>query len=169
MNKPRLCTIWLYLAAGSALLLGQDYQGNLDNASCGSISGWAWNGTTSPINVDFYDGTVYVTTLLANQNTGSDSYVDGGYHGFSLTTPATLKDNQIHTIYARFGGTTINLGSDPRTIQCESSSTGYQYYYSDTFQSINTTNWTQDGTLSILSARQKKSWVHSGSGSLPSE
>jgi hypothetical protein len=60
--------------------------------------------------------------------------LDGGYHGFSLTTPATLKDNQIHSIYVRYGGTTINLGSDPRTIQCDSSSPSYQYYYTDTLQ-----------------------------------
>jgi len=103
----------------------------------GSIVGWAWDGTTSPIHVDFYDGTVYLTSVLANQNTGSDSWVGGGYHGFSLTTPATLQDNQIHSIYVRYGGTTVNLGGD--------SSTGYQYYYTDTLASINTANWTQNG------------------------
>jgi hypothetical protein len=128
MNKRRLGLLYLYLAAGSGLLLGQGSQGNLDSANCASITGWAWNGTTSPINVDFYHSAVYVTSMLANQDTGSDSYVDGGYHGFSLSTPATLKDNQIHNIYVSYGGSTVNIGSDPRTIQCDSSSTGYVYY-----------------------------------------
>jgi RHS repeat-associated protein len=163
MRKSAFCL--LYLALGCGLLLGQSYQGNLDSAGCGSIVGWAWNYTTSPIMVDFYDGTVYVTSMLANQNTGSDSYVDGGYHGFSLPTPATLKDNQIHTIYVRYGGTGMNLGSDPRTIQCDSSSTGYQYYYTDTLQSINTNNWTQNGTLSTSSGWGLNT-SSSGSGSL---
>ena len=148
MRKPRLYL--LYLAAGSGLLLGQSYQGNLDSANCGSITGYAWNGTTTPINVDFYDGATYVTSVLANQDTGTDSYLEGDYHGFSLPTPLTLKDNQIHSIYVRYGGTTINLGSDPRTIQCDSSSPGYQYYFTDTLQSINTTNWTQNGTLTVV-------------------
>ncbi|MGA2136150.1 MAG: hypothetical protein ABSH50_27995, partial [Bryobacteraceae bacterium] len=83
------------------------------------------------------------------------SSANGAYHGFNLPTPASLKDNQIHSIYARHGGTTTNVASLPdtgaRTIQCDSSSTGYQYYFTDTLQSINTTNWTQNGTLSVLS------------------
>jgi hypothetical protein len=169
MIRLRGSLIYLYLMVGAALLLGQDYQGNLDSAGCGTIVGWAWNGTANPINVDFYDGTVFVTSTLANINTGNpDSYIDGGYHGFSLSTPSTLKDNQIHNIYARYGGTTINVGSDPRTIQCDSSSTGYQYYATDTLQSINTTNWTENGALSILSG-WGLSATSSGAGSLISK
>ncbi|MGA2591426.1 MAG: hypothetical protein ABSH32_16015 [Bryobacteraceae bacterium] len=156
----------LYLAAGSGLLLGQ-YQGNLDSASCSGISGWASNGATT-INVDYYDGTVYLTSTLANQNTGSDSYVDGGYHGFYLALPPTLMDNQIHSIYVRYGGTTVNVGSDPRTIQSDSSSTGYKYYYTDTLESINTANWTQNGTLAVLPT-WGLSATSSGGGSLISK
>ena len=49
----------------------------------------------------------------------------------------------------RRSGAPLVPASVARTIQCESSSSGYQYYYKDTFQSINTTNWTQNGTLSV--------------------
>ncbi len=100
--------------------------------------------------MDIYDGTVYLTTVFADLNTGSDSYYDGSYYGFSLALPAALQDNQVHSIYARYGGTTTNLGSDPRTIQCDATSPGYQYYYTDTLESISTSNWTQNGTLSVL-------------------
>jgi hypothetical protein len=37
MRKPAFYL--LYLALGSGLLLGQDYQGNLDGAGCGGIIG----------------------------------------------------------------------------------------------------------------------------------
>lgn len=43
----------------------------------------------------------------------------------------------------------MNLTNAPRTLQCDSSSTGYTYYYTDTFASINTSNWTQNGTVSV--------------------
>jgi len=35
-------------------------------------------------------------------------------------------------------------------LQCNSSSTGYTYYYTDSFTSINSSNWTQNGSVSIL-------------------
>jgi hypothetical protein len=165
MRNLGLCI--LYLILGSGLLLGQSYQGNLDGAGCGSIFGWAWNSTATPISVDIYDSTVYVTTLTANLNTGNSDSMnpDGGYRGFMLDTPAVFKDNQIHSVYVRYGGTTINLGSDPRTIQCDSTSPGYQYYYTDTLQSINTSNWNQNGTLAISSG-WGLSATSSGGGSL---
>ena len=81
----------------------------------GGISGWARNGATA-INVDIYDGTVYLTTVFADLNTGSDSYYDGSYYGFSLALPAALQDNTSpQRSTPRYRGTTTNLGSDPRT------------------------------------------------------
>jgi hypothetical protein len=136
-----------------------------------SITGWASNGA-STINVDFYDGAAYLTSTAANVNSGSDSYVDGAYHGFSLPTPASLKDNQVHNIFVRYGGTTTNVASLPdtgsRAIQCDSSSTAYQYYFTDTLLSINTTNWTQNGTLAVLPT-WGLSATSSGGGSLISK
>jgi hypothetical protein len=64
MTKLRGYLIFLYLTVGGTLLLGQSYQGNLDSAGCGAIVGWAWNGTANPINVGFYDGTVFVTSMV---------------------------------------------------------------------------------------------------------
>ncbi len=158
-----------YAAFGSGLLFAQSLTGNLDAAGCGSITGWAYNGSTTQISVDFYDGATFITTVVANQNSGSDSIINGVEHGFVLYTPSTLKDNQIHTIYARYSGTTVNLGSDPRTIQCDSSSTGYQYYYTDTLETINTaTDWYQNGTAAVLSG-WGLSTTTAGGGSLISK
>lgn len=79
----------LYLALGSGLLFGQ-YGGSFDQASCGTLSGWAWNGTDTPMNVDVYDGAVYVTSTLANQYRADlpGAGIGNGYHAFSLTTPS---------------------------------------------------------------------------------
>jgi hypothetical protein len=109
----------LYLALGSGLLLGQSYQGNLDGAGCGSIFGYAWNYTATPISVDIYDSTVYVTTVAANMYTGNSDSInpDGGYRGFSLDTPAVLKDNQIHSIYARYSGPRCHRRARPGPLQ----------------------------------------------------
>ena len=70
---------------------------------------------------------------------------------------------------------TINIATSPDTgahaslaIQCDSSSTGYQYYFTDTLQSINTTNWTKHGTATVLPT-WGLSTTSSGGGSLISK
>ena len=159
-----------YFALGTGLLFGQSYQGSFDQATCGTISGWASDQSqpNTPINVDIYDGTVYVTSVPANLPGNNN-------HSFNLPTPPTLKDNQIHNIYARYGGTTTDLPADIGTIsnvlrplQCNSSSAGYTYYYNDTFSSINAANWTQNGSASVLTG-WGLSTTSSGGGSLISK
>ena len=65
--------------------------------------------------------------------------------------PASVKDNQLHAIYAVFTGTTVPLTDSPQVIQCNTASTGYQYSYSDSFTSINTTYWTKYGRTGVYS------------------
>ena len=150
----RLCRICLfYLTLGCAASFGQSYNGYFDTAGCGTIGGWAWDGTNNRISVDIYDGGVYVTSAPANQYRADlqAAGIGDGSHGFSLPFPTTLKDNQIHNLYARFGGTTINLAATPRPLQCASSSTGYTYYYSELYSSspytFNAANWTKNGSI----------------------
>jgi len=59
--------------------------------------------------VDIYDGSVYVMSAPAGQYRA-----DVGYHAFNVLPPSSLKDNQIHNIYVKYGGTTTNLPADPR-------------------------------------------------------
>lgn len=100
--------------------------GYLDIADCNSIVGWAWDRTNpnGAIFVDIYDGnTLIAGNVLANQfrqdllNAGKGN----GQHGFSINTPASLKDGKPHSIGVKFtSGTNAGnyLGSSPRPIVC---------------------------------------------------
>src|SRR5260370_19283814 len=111
----------------------QNYQGYLDAANCSIIGGWAYdsNNLGSSINVDIYDGSTFVTTTPANQYRA-----DVGYHAYTIYTPASLKNNQYHYIYVKYGGTNLLLNNSYHPLYCSATSNGHQYYYSDTFHSI---------------------------------
>jgi fibronectin type 3 domain-containing protein len=123
-----------YIYAGGRLVATEEpvaatasYNGYLDGTDCNSIYGWAWdaNQPNTPINVDLYDSNTFIATVAANQfrqdlvNAG----IGNGYHGFSVTTPPSLKDGQTHTIYAKYGGTGTNLNATPKTVTCVASQT----------------------------------------------
>ncbi len=90
------------------------YEGYLDTATCSALTGWAadHNRLNTVINVDLYDGPAYLTTVAANQlRPDVGAYLgDAGYHGFTWTVPASLKDGRTHSLSAKFGGTATNLG-----------------------------------------------------------
>ena len=149
-----LRNVLLSLFASTAALYAQGYAGNLESASCSTVTGWAWNSVypNAAITVDLYDYITPVATVTANIYR-SDLYADGygnGYHGFSFTIPPYLKDGHQHVIDAYFGGTQITLNYT-QSFTCPAGSTGYQYYYNDALTSINTSNWIQNGSLSASS------------------
>jgi len=120
-------------------------------ADCNQLAGWAWDSTqpNTSINVDIYDGTTFVATVLAS-NFRQDLYNAGygnGNHGYSFSTPASLKNNQYHYIYVKYGGTSLLLNNSDQPLYCSATSTGYQYYYSDTFPSINAAAWSQHSSF----------------------
>jgi hypothetical protein len=100
--------------------------GYLDSADCTQIVGWAWDRTApnTALLVDIYDGNNLIAGgVLANQfrqdllNAGKGN----GQHGFSIATPASLKDGKPHSIGVKFtSGTNAGnyLGSSPRPIVC---------------------------------------------------
>lgn len=102
---------------------GPSYEGYHDRADCNLIEGWAWdrNQPNTPINVDIYDGGSKIMTVLADRfrqdllNAGKGN----GYHGFSVATPASLKNGYPHTIYVKYGGTSNNLDTTGKTITCQ--------------------------------------------------
>ena len=104
---------------------GPSYEGYHDRVDCNLIEGWAWdqNQPNTPINVDIYDGGSKIMTVLADRfrqdlvNAGKGN----GYHGFSVATPASLKDGRSHTVYVKYGGTSNNLNTTGKTIACQSS------------------------------------------------
>ncbi len=84
--------------------------GYLEVANCSIIGGWAYDPDTasSLISVHIYkDGPAGTpgAFLLATETTGSRPDVNAafgitGNHGFTITTPSSLKDGKSHTIYA---------------------------------------------------------------------
>src|SRR6266498_1172563 len=106
-----------------------DYIGYLDVADCASISGWAAdrNRLNTPINVSLYDGSTLLTTVAAN---GSRSDVgnflgDNGLHGFTIPTPASLKNNQPHPVSVKFESDSTNLSGSPTSLTCGPNYIGY--------------------------------------------
>jgi hypothetical protein len=160
-----LRAFFLVASALPPVAFAQNYEGNLDAANCSIIGGWAAdaNQPNTPINVDIYDGNTLVTTTLANAYRSDLGFV-GYYHAFTITTPASLKNNAYHYIIAMYGGTQLQLGNSDIPLFCSASSTGYQYYYSDTFGSINSAAWYQNGTgLTTSSAGLTSSSTSGGS------
>jgi hypothetical protein len=113
--------------AGLTFTVNQDaatplYEGWLDGADCNTIFGWAAdiNRLNTSISVDIYDGTAYLTTVLANQyRPDIAAYLgDNGLHGFSFATPASLKNGQPHSVFVKFSGTSTNLSGTPKSITC---------------------------------------------------
>jgi RHS repeat-associated protein len=100
-----------------------NYGGWLDGADCNGISGWAWNANqpNTPISVDIYDGNTLIETVAANQFRQDlvDAGIGNGSHGYSIATPASLKNGAAHTIRVKFGGTTAELSGSPKSMTCQ--------------------------------------------------
>ncbi len=113
------------------------FSGSFASPSCTQLAGWAWDATepNDPINVDIYDGTTLIVTVLANtfrqdlENAG----IGNGVHGFFLPTPAALKTGTAHTITLKAGGTPTVIGA-PQTLTCSSANFAGFFDYADCTQ-----------------------------------
>ena len=101
-----------------------NYVGFVDGATCTTISGWAAdrNSLNTSINVEIYDGTTLLTTVLANNSRpdvasylGSSSYA---LYGFSVATPTELLNGASHTVHVKFSSSTTELTGSPVTLTC---------------------------------------------------
>ncbi len=105
--------------------------GYLEAANCSIIGGWAFDPDTAsnPISIHFYkDGPAGSGTFVTDiQTTGSRPDVNAAYevtglHGFTITTPDSLKDGKPHTIYAygidSAGGVNAQVGSTQTLPAC---------------------------------------------------
>jgi hypothetical protein len=102
-----------------------DYTGYWEVGDCNTISGWAAdrNRLNTSITVSIYDGNTLVTTVTANQSRPDvgNFLGDNGLHGFSIATPASLKNGQPHTVRVKFESSSTELNNSPKTINCLSS------------------------------------------------
>jgi hypothetical protein len=94
-------------------------EGHLDAANADILAGWAWDPRQpdTRLKIDLYDGGTKLQTvsadLLRDDLRGKKG--DGKY-GFSVPTPATLKDGKPHSIKAVFAGTNTQLNGSPKTL-----------------------------------------------------
>lgn len=93
-----------------------------DAADCNWISGWAWKSSqpNTPISVDIYADGILLATVVADQFRQDllDAGIGNGAHGFSYPTPNSLKNGQPRSIVVRFAGTSTDLNSTPKTLNC---------------------------------------------------
>src|SRR5215471_9742101 len=106
-----------------------NYVGFVDHAGCDSIAGWVAdrNRLNTSINVEIYDGTTLISTVLAtNSRPDVGTFVgDNGLHGFSIPTPASLKDGATHSVHLKFEASTTELSGSPAPISCTGSGPNY--------------------------------------------
>lgn len=99
------------------------FEGSHDSTDCRAISGWAWckSRPNVPINVDIYDRENLIATVTANMFRPDllEAGKGEGYHAFEFPVLNSLKDGELHDIYVKFSGTSLNVNSTPRTIQCD--------------------------------------------------
>ena len=99
-------------------------EGHLDAANAEILAGWAWDPRQpdARLKIDLYDGSTKLQTvsadLLREDLRGKKG--DGKY-GFTLPTPAALKDGKPHTVKACFGGTSTQLNGSPKTLTAKGS------------------------------------------------
>ena len=93
----------------------EDY---LDVVHADVISGWAMDSTkpASPVTIELYDGDALLASVEAREFRQDllDARKGDGYHGFTIPTPAPLKDGQPHTVHAKCAGG--ELKNSPQTI-----------------------------------------------------
>lgn len=108
--------------AALAATVPATYEGYHDVTNCNGIMGWAWDQARpdAALDIDVYDGTRLLTRMTANQFRPDLLHAKkgNGQHGFTLPTPADLRDGRPHDIYMKFAGTLVNLYNGPRPIAC---------------------------------------------------
>ena len=120
----RLLSLFTLLVLWPALSTAQTaYNGVLDYAGCGSISGWLldWNRVTTPLSVGIYNNGGFLTSTVASNYrgdlaTGGDDSTKN--HGFVIGTPGSILDAKIHAISARYESTPTDLNNSPQSLTC---------------------------------------------------
>lgn len=145
--------------------------GNLDGADCKKINGWAYDPNTpdKEIAIHLYDGDKFITDTVTNwlRSDVNASVGISGNHGFSVSTPESLKDGKTHNIYT-YGidsdpshSKNANLAFSPKTLTCGSAPVPGP---APTFFISNLTNPSRD---SIFLAGDRIRFAASGSANRP--
>lgn len=101
-------------------------QGQFTSATCTSLQGWACHPSwaSASLTIKVYEGSTLITTASANKYLPSiaSKCKNNPNHGFTITTPTSLKKNVPHslTIYAvdPFKNINVKLAGSPKSITC---------------------------------------------------
>lgn len=98
------------------------YEGTLDRGDCQVLVGWAWDSTRpdTPVEVEIHEGPKLLARVTADRlRPGLRDHGKGdGRHGFSVPTPAALKDGKPHVVHIKVAASDFELVQSPRTITC---------------------------------------------------
>ncbi|RCR70861.1 right-handed parallel beta-helix repeat-containing protein [Larkinella punicea] len=99
-----------------------NFEGYLDKVECGSIRGWVWdrNKPNDPLMLEFFaNGTSIGTTRADLYRADLAAAGKGnGSHGYSFTTPASIKTGVSYLISAKVQNSTFTLSWSPKTLIC---------------------------------------------------
>jgi len=103
-----------------------DIIGTLDVVQCDLIAGWALdrNNKSDSIYVNIYDETngsrvlLYRTRTTGLRTDVNEAYNVSGNHGFTITTPDSIRDGQSHVIAAYGEGSPERLWNSPKNVFC---------------------------------------------------
>jgi RHS repeat-associated protein len=167
MRNFLVCLCFLFMMP--AWCIAQD--GYLDQATCTTISGWAYipgANPPNPVTVAFYSNGVQFATTLANLYRPDVQAAIGGngLNGFNFATPASLQNGVIHTVTAQVVGGTQLTADGPVTFNC----TPQTPYY--TYTEIAATNpgpsdpgnWTANGSIGSGYPGGSYTWNQTPSG-----
>jgi hypothetical protein len=101
------------------------YAGNFEAASCTTLKGWVWdkNYPNNVATVELVEGTTVLLTATANvfRQDLVNAGIGTGKYGFTMTLPASLKNNVAHKLSVRVKNGNFTLSNSPRTVTCSPS------------------------------------------------
>ena len=103
------------------------YEGFHDTVDCNSVAGWVWdkNSPGTRLNVTVYNSVTGVVIATGTANQFRQDLVNAGkgdgFYGFSIATPASVKDGVTRSIAVKVTGTSFNLGNTPKSFNSSSS------------------------------------------------
>ncbi|TLV02371.1 T9SS type A sorting domain-containing protein [Dyadobacter luticola] len=117
-------TSFIVGTAKSVTCSSNDYKGRFESASCTTIKGWLWDKNFPDVRqiIELFEGDTIYATLTANvyrEDRKIAGYGDG-YCGFTMATPAIIKDGQQHQLSARIKGSSYVLLNSPLSVTCAS-------------------------------------------------
>lgn len=137
ISSLKLLLFFIALISGGSWAKAADPYGNHDEATCTLVRGWACDADNynAPVDIHFYaDGPagqggrfIGATTASVQREAAVSRACGNGTraHGFSWPVPGSLKDNQVHRIYAHAinigGGNNPLIGNTGRRVMCPAS------------------------------------------------